>query len=381
VSPDTRAPGPNVKLHDLAAVERSVTIWQTSTVVTLLVVSVLVLTACAGGASVSPSPESQPGSPTASAISTVASPSINRAIGQVVFEDHPMGSEHHQIWIARADGTDIRQLVVAPGFDDARPSLSPDGTTVLFTRLGDGPDQLYFVNVDGTNLRPLAVCTGGCSNEAFSDAWSPDGSRLAVRRIEGFGTATPQVNLWTMNLDESGLRQVTNNPAGSLLEDDRPVWAPDGQHLAFVRYDHNVNPQRGAIFTVNIDGTQLTQVTPWELDANEPDWSPDGMLIAFNAPSQDFVPGQEQNIFTVHPDGTGLVQLTAHMSAYADGSQGTFDPSWSPDGTQLIFTHIPSFGGPADLYVINRDGSDLHVLAKTTNLNESHAVWGVYSAS
>jgi Tol biopolymer transport system component len=358
----------------------TLTIRRTSVVVTLLVVSVLVLTACAGSASPSPSPQSQLASSTASAIPTAASPSINRAIGQIVFEDWIIDVQRHQLYIGQADGSNVRRLVTS-AFDDARPSFSPDGTTVLFTRLGDGPDQLYFVNVDGTNLRPLAVCTGGCGNEAFSDAWSPDGSRLAVRRIEGFGTATPQVNLWIMNLDETDLVQVTNNPAGSLLEDDRPAWSPDGRHLVFVRYDHNVTPQRGAIFTVNIDGTQLTQVTPWELDANEPDWSPDGTLIAFNAPGESLVPGREENIFIIHPEGTGLVQLTAHMAAGPDGSQGTFDPSWSPDGTQLIFTHIPSTDGLADLYVINADGTGLHVLAKTTDLNEGHAVWGVYPAS
>jgi hypothetical protein len=47
----------------------------------------------------------------------------------------------------------------------------------------------------------------------------------------------------------------------------------------------------------------------------------------------------------------------------------------------MIFTHIPSTDGLADLYVINVDGTGLHVLAQTTDLNESHAVWGVYPAS
>ena len=345
-----------------------------------LTLGLLAMTACGSGPSASPLVSSPRESLAPSAMPTGASPSTNRAIGQIVFEDWMIDAERHQLYIGQADGSNFRRLITS-AFDDARPSLSPDGTTVLFQRLGDGPDQLYFVNVDGTNLRPLAVCTGGCGNEALNDPWSPDGSRLAVRRIEGFGTATPQVNLWIMNLDETDLVQVTNNPAGSQLEDDRPAWSPDGRHLVFVRYDHNVTPQLGAIFTVNIDGTQLTQVTPWELDGNEPDWSPDGTLIAFNVPGESLVPGREENIFTIHPDGTGLAQLTAHLSAGPDGAQGTFDPSWSPEGSQLIFTHLPSTDGVADLYVINADGTGLRVLAKTTDLNEGHAVWGVYPAS
>jgi TolB protein len=297
--------------------------------------------------------------------------------GQIVFEDYTIAADQHQVWLADATGT--RQLVRSQ-FDDARPSFSPDGSTVMFTRYGD-PDQAYFVNLDGSHLRPLN-CPALCDPEG--DAWSPDGRRLAIDRAfaplftSAFGEEeATNVSIWIVNADGTKLTEVTKNPGGSNREDHRAVWSPDGKRLAFARANYAVNPQVMAIFTVAIDGTDLRQVTPWELDANEPDWSRDGSLIAFSSPSASLQPGREQNIFTIHPDGTGLKQLTTHLPASPEGAQGTFDPSWSPDGTQLIFTHIPSFGGLADLYVIDRDGSNLHVLAKTPELNESHAVWGV----
>ena len=305
------------------------------------------------------------------------------AIGQIVFENHPPGSDRHQIWIADSSG--VRQLV-ASSFDDARPSLSPDGRTVLFTRYGGDPDQAYMVNVDGSNLRKLPACPALCDPEG--DAWSPDGRQLAVDRAfppvftNAFGVEeATNISIWIVDADGTNLREVTENKKGSTFEDHRPVWSPDGKHLAFARTNWGVNPQVTAIFTVAVDGTDLRRVTPWELDANEPDWSPDGKLIAFSSPAAALLPGREQNLFTVLPDGTGLVQLTAHLEANDDGSQGTFDPSWSPDGTRLVFTHIPSFGGWADLYIVNVDGTDLHVLAETPALNESHAVWGVVPGS
>jgi Tol biopolymer transport system component len=298
--------------------------------------------------------------------------------GQIVFENYRIAAGQHQVWIA--DGSGVRHLVFS-SVDDARPSLSPDGKTVLFERYGanGGGDQAFLVNVDGSNLRPLPSGPG----DPEGDAWSPDGRELAVDR--GFGPVftnangdeeATNVSIWIVNVDGTQLREVTKNPTGSNREDHRPAWSPDGKRLAFARTNYAVNPQITAIFTVAIDGTNLRQVTPWKLDANEPDWSPDGTLIAFSSPAASLRPGREQNIFTIHPDGTGLRQLTSHLEAAADGSQGTFDPSWSPDGTQLIFTHIPSFGGLADLYVMNADGSGLHVLAKTSDLNEGHAVWG-----
>ena len=339
----------------------------------------LVVSACSTGPAATAGP-SQLGPSGSASIPTSATPSIS-SDGQIVFEVYNIAAQKHQIYVARADESIIRRLV-ASSFDDARPSLSPDGTTVLFTRYGGEHDQAYFVNVDGTNLRPLAAC-GGCGDPE-GDAWSPDGRQLAVIRAflplfvdrNGNEDAT-NVSIWIINVDGTGLREVTNNAAGSLREDHRPAWSPDGTRIAFARTEYSVSPQLKAIFTIAIDGSDLRQITPWALDADNPEWSPNGSLIAFDAPAASLLPGREQNIFTIHPDGTGLRQLTAHLGAAAEGSQGTFDASWSPDGTRMIFTHIPSTDGLADLYVMNRDGSGLHVVAKTTALNESHAVWGV----
>jgi Tol biopolymer transport system component len=358
-------------------------------VATVIVIAGICVSACSGattssGPTLGTSPSPGAPSSTIAASPTPAPPAPTPGVvwtGQMVFEDYMIAAGRHQVWIA--DDSSVRHLVISDS-DDARPSVSPDGKTVLFERYDD-PDQAFLVNVDGSNLRPLPGSTG----DPEGDAWSPDGRMLAVDRAFGpfFTNANgddeaTNVSIWIVDLDGTHLREVTRNPTGSNREDHRPVWSPDGKRLAFARTNYAVNPQITAIFTVSIAGTDLRQVTPWKLDANEPDWSPDGTLIAFSAPAASLQPGREQNIFTIHPDGTGLKQLTAHLEAAADGSQGTFDPSWSPDGSQLVFTHIPSFGGLADLYVINADGSGLHVLAETSalHLNDGHAVWGVAPA-
>jgi dipeptidyl aminopeptidase/acylaminoacyl peptidase len=110
------------------------------------------------------------------------------------------------------------------------------------------------------------------------------------------------------------------------------------------------------------------------MEVGDPDWSPDGSLIVFQSPPEANQ-GGEQNIFTIHPDGTGLTQLTAHLSSEADGKQGTFHPSWSPDGSQIVFIHNPGTNGVGDLWVMNADGTDLHLLV-ATGLNETGVFWG-----
>ena len=365
----------------------------------LLVVLPLVFSACARA---STSPSTGPSSAaTAASMATAksASPSMSPAPsastppqvdGQIVFDDAGKDFEFSQIWIENADGSNVRKLVT-DDFTDAGPSLSPDGKHVVFYQASPASleemladpslfGRIMLVNVDGSGLHELQ--TGNRANRCDAgpegDAWSPDGSRIAFARF-CFDKAANFVGsgIWTINADGTDAREVTRTGPAKLrkdgtyashLEDHRASWSPDGKQLVFERIDTSTTPESPAIFTIGINGEGLRQVTPWKLDANDPVWSPDGSLIAFNSPAE---PAHDQNIYTIHPDGTGLKKLTA----YDEERQATFHPSWSPDGTQILFSHNPSTDGWADFFVMNRDGSDLHILAATT-MHEDHAYWG-----
>lgn len=313
--------------------------------------------------------------------SASAAPRID---GQIVFEDAGKDFQYSQIWIEDAAGSNVRKIV-SDDFTDSGPVLSPDGGEVVFYQdSGDGFGRIMVVNVDGSSLHELETGSRakGCDAGVEGAGWSPDGRRLAFTRtcfVNGdfVNGAFVGQGLWTIEVDGTGLRMVTDNPAPkpcsppsycAHLEDHRAGWSPDGRELVFERIDTSTNPERAAIFTVGVDGKRMHQVTPWALDGNDPVWSPDGTVIAFNASAE---PSPTQNIYTIRPDGTGLEKLTA----YDEEGQATFHPSWSPDGMQILFSHSPSTGGWADFYVMNRDGSELHILAATT-LHENHAYWG-----
>jgi TolB protein len=300
--------------------------------------------------------------------------------GQVVFEDSGKDFQYSQIWIENADGSHVRKLV-SDDFTDIGPSLSPNGLQVVFTRLltlsleealADPTliDQVLVVNVDGTDLHQVETEHGErCGDSVAGDAWSPDGRRIAFERFCFDAVANfVESGIWTSNADGTDPIRATKTTLSSHSEDHRAGWSPDGTRLAFARIDTSVSPERSAIFTVAVDGTGLQQVTDWGLDANDPDWSPDGSLIAFNSPAD---PALEQNINTIGPDGTGLTKLTT----YSEKNQATFHPSWSPDGTQILFSHSPATGGWGDFFVMDRDGSDLHLVA-ATDMHENHGSWG-----
>jgi Tol biopolymer transport system component len=301
--------------------------------------------------------------------------------GQIVFEDSGEGFHHTQIWLENADGSNVRQLV-KDAFTDNSASLSPDGSRIVFGRgFTDSIEDavadpslfgaIMVVNVDGTGLHEVETGSRAklCDAAPEGDAWSPDGRRIAyVRYCFDPKAQFVEMGIWTINADGSDARRVTRTEPAAQTQDHRVGWSPDGKSLTFNRIDTSVSPERDAIFTIGVDGKGLHQVTPWSLGANDPDWSPDGTLIAFNASAE---PSPTQNIYTIHADGTGLTELTR----YDESGQATFHPSWSPDGSQILFSHSPSTDGWGDFFVMNRDGSDQHVVAKT-DLHENHGTWG-----
>jgi TolB protein len=335
------------------------------------------------------------------AASASPSPSAPPAEGQIVFWNDAGQSGPRQIYIEHADGSNVRQLVTSTE-NDVLPSFSPDGKMVVFSRMdpsGRNTDGIFVVNIDGSGLHQLKPegCPGRCGDAVEGHAWSRDGKQIVFTRVLFTGMpGTPltpadapyNVGLWVMKADGSGAHQVTlaglscvkgvctGGIAGAPgAQDDEAGWSPDGKRLVFLR-DTYTAPEQFAILTVATNGSDLQRVTPEGMNVGDPDWSPDGSLIAFQSPPEANQ-GGEQNIYTIHPDGTGLTQLTAHLSLQPDGSEGTIHPSWSPDGTQIVFSHNPGTnGGGGDLWIMNRDGSGLHLLTATP-LNENGEFWGI----
>jgi Tol biopolymer transport system component len=130
--------------------------------------------------------------------------------------------------------------------------------------------------------------------------------------------------LYAMNPDGTGLRQITN-----LHDRVRGPWvSADGNHIVF----HSTLSGGLQIWSINADGTNLQQLTSDAAQNSTPAWSPDGRHVAFDREA----PGSFNTIYIMNADGTGQRQLTNRNCAAAvcqdDGGM-----SWSPDGTRLLY--------------------------------------------
>jgi TolB protein len=109
--------------------------------------------------------------------------------------------------------------------------------------------------------------------------------------------------------------QLTDNRTS---ESD-PDWSPDGERIAFVRYDR--------ILTMHPDASGRRGVTPEGMTGFDPAWSPDGRRIAFVSRIEA---SAQYDLFTIRPDGTGLRRITAT-------SRDELQPTWFPKGPRLAY--------------------------------------------
>lgn len=312
--------------------------------------------------------------------------------GRIVFRRYlDVGKTTSAIFTVNPDGTNERQLTHPPaGADDREPDWSPSGAKIAFERklpcpaggprdgLNNTCDLVYTVGRTGKGLEQLVPCgfdaskpyPGSCVG-VDDPAWSPDGSRIAFQYNLVDAAYTGALNLdagiWTAERDGGNLRHVTQQSPGTAW-DSGPQWSPDGRKLVFVRFDFA--RQSEAVFTVNADGTDETEVTPWQLGAGDhPDWSPDGHWILFRVQRDD----GSSNVYEAHPDGTDVTDLTN------EGPDGYhyLSSGFSPDGRKIVTARTPGTGpeGAADIVTMNTDGSNVSPVTQT-RLWDSGADWG-----
>jgi Tol biopolymer transport system component len=110
------------------------------------------------------------------------------------------------------------------------------------------------------------------------------------------------------------------------------------------------------LYTIHPDGEALTQLTATtDADEMNPDWSPDGSALVFELDRPFGAPGC--SVVLAHPDGGGQVDLTfAGNPEGWTGCEG--QPSFTPDGRRIVFTRVDPAGGPASIWTMDLAGKD-----------------------
>jgi Tol biopolymer transport system component len=273
----------------------------------------------------------------------------------------------HQLFAIKADGSGAHQLTHFADSDAVWAAWSPSGEQIAFERdvfagVRVSRAAIYTMNADGSRQRSLTPT--GLNGRP---SWSPSGKLIV------FGTRQPdkETSVSLMAANGSRVRKLVTTPLRGNnygVGFDSPTFSPDGKRIAFVWHKNTV----AAIFSMKATGGGLKQVTRWQKGslADKIDWSPDGARIAFSSPDPGGLPGISSNVFTVRPDGTGLVKITNLRGGKVHNGLD----SWSPDGTKIAFARIGA--GKSEIYIANANGSGITQL--TRGPDDHHASWGTH---
>jgi Tol biopolymer transport system component len=228
----------------------------------------------------------------------------------------------HDIWISGADGP--RALVTDPG-NDLDPVFRPtDRGLIAYAGRGpaNGDRDIRLVRTDGSGRAVLVERPG---NDRWP-SWSPDGKQLVFNGATGEDTGTYDV--YVVNADGSGLARLIGGDGNQLY----PSWSPKGDKIVYEGPANVPAKNKGqepttttAVFTYELATGRVTQLTAAARAAETPSWSPDGSRIVFTG-RRDKGQGTDE-VFTIRADGTDERPV---------GAFGSW-PDFTPDGSRIVF--------------------------------------------
>lgn len=246
--------------------------------------------------------------------------------------------QHGRVYRIDADGAEPVALS-AQGVNAMSPTWAPDGRRFAYMEFAAGAGRIYVQDVE-TGQRQLIQPTAQSLN--YTPAFSPDGRTLAYTRANEEGS-----HLFSYNLAENCcLQRLT---AGRFSDNLSPTFSLDGRRVAFI----STRPGVAQVYVMSADGTGQELFAPFDYgvtgSSNGPEWSPDGLNIAFHRE----IAGNPQ-VFVMDVATRSVRQLTS--------AGRNEDPTWAADGRHLAF--VSTRTGSRQVWIIDLDTGRVRQLTR-----------------
>ncbi len=193
------------------------------------------------------------------------------------------------IFVTNKNGKITQQLTSEPGYD-AEATVSPDGKSIVFTSTRSGDLELYIMDIDGKNVRQITHDLGYDGGAFFS----PDSKKLVFRasrpktqdEIDTYKNylsqnlvAPTNMEIYTVNVDGTDLKQITQLGKANWA----PFFHPSGKKIIFSSNHHSERGYDFQLYSINVDGSGLERITNNSIFNAFPMFSPDGKYLIFSS--------------------------------------------------------------------------------------------------
>ncbi len=241
---------------------------------------------------------------------------------QIVFGSFRHGDFASAVYSISVDGEKLKLLSRhksgKPNCLD--PKVSSDFKKIIFARGESGHrTSIWYMDADGTNEQQLTKVINKRFRNSAHASFSPDRSQFVYG-----SNLTHESDLFVANTKNGDVINLT----GGKSRNKSAEWHPIKNKIAFT------SDREGMfrVYTLNLDQKTPRLITPKNMEANFPSWSPNGDLILFSGSTD----GKQYDLYTIKPDGTGLTQIT-HTDSMTE-REGVF----SPDAEYIAFEATPS---------------------------------------
>jgi hypothetical protein len=218
-----------------------------------------------------------------------------------------------------SDGGGLIKLTDAGASHDRPVKSSPDGSKLVFfhpdskRETGDSAAQdAFVVGADGsglTKLSPPGTTTAFVFGTGEAVSWSPDSSKVAIVFANGPFWTDPSRSVYVVRSDGSALTRI--GPRGDIWD---AIWSPDGQWVAFTMAS-KASAGRQELFLMHPDGSALHRLVSASdgLFSTQPFWSRDSNQLLFKRFSNS---PHLVDLWSVNVDGSQLYQITHEPAEY-----------------------------------------------------------------